>query len=266
MTPYEIYIFILCAIVFVALTALFSVLLTVIVRQQSRLIRCGQEDEAILREKEEQKARKGCAWDILARLVSGLLCVAMLLLFAATLYIQTAENTYHANIPTLRVVKSGSMAEKHQNNKHLFENGLDDQLQVFDLILTYAAPAEEDLALYDIVIYERDGVPVIHRIVGIEEPNEKHPDARHFLLQGDAMEFADKFPVLYEQISGIYRGERVPFAGSFVMFMQSPAGWLCLLLVLFAMVATPIVEKKLLREQDERYAILRPKEAEEAEV
>ncbi len=265
MTPYEIYIFILCAIVFTALTALFSVLLTVIVRQQIRLMRCGQEDEAILREKAAEQNRKGCAWDILARLVSGLLCVAILGVFGATLYLKATENTYSADVPTLRVVQSGSMAQKRESNKYLFENGLDDQLQTFDLILTYAVPAEEELCLYDIVIYERDGVSVVHRIVGIEEPNEKHPNERHFLLQGDAVEFPDKFPVLYEQIRGIYRGERVPFVGSFVMFMQSPAGWLCVLLVLFSMVATPIVEKKILRAQDERYAILCPPK-EEAEA
>jgi len=255
MTAYDIYIFILCAIVFTALTVLFTVLLTVIVRQQIRLIRCGQEDENIRREKEEQR-RNGCAWDIFARIVSGLLCVVMLVLFAATLYVQISEKRYSQDTPTLRVVKSASMAEKRASNKYLFENALDNQLQTFDLIVTYPAPAEEDLALYDIVVYERDGVPVIHRIVGIEEPNEKHPAERHFLLQGDAVEFPDKFPVRYSQISGIYQGERVPFAGSFVMFMQSPAGWLCLLLVLFSMVATPIVEKKLLQAQDERYALI----------
>ena len=86
---------------------------------------------------------------------------------------------------------------------------------------------------------------IIHRIIGIEEPNEKHPDCRHFLLRGDASKFSDEFPVLYEQMKAIYRGERVPFVGSFITFMQSPAGYLCMFLIIFAMIATPIMEKKL---------------------
>ena len=102
---------------------------------------------------------------------------------------------------------------------------------------------------------------VIHRIVGIEKPNEQHPNAWHFLLQGDAVETPDRFPVLYEQMQGIYEGERVPFVGSFVLFMQSPAGWLCILLVLFAMIATPIVEKKLISEINQRIAVMKEEDS-----
>jgi hypothetical protein len=46
-------------------------------------------------------------------------------------------------------------------------------------------------------------------------------------------------------MQGIYHGERIPYVGSFILFMQSPAGWLCILLVVFAMICTPILEKKL---------------------
>jgi hypothetical protein len=102
-----------------------------------------------------------------------------------------------------------------------------------------------DLKLYDVVLYEVDGILLSHRIVGIEEPNEKHPDQRYFLLQGDAVESPDRFPVKYEQIKGIWRGEKIPFIGSFVLFMQSPAGWLCVLLVIVSMIATPRMEKKI---------------------
>ena len=59
-------------------------------------------------------------------------------------------------------------------------------------------------------------------------------------------------------MQGIYEGERVPFAGSFVMFMQSPAGWLCILLVVFAVFVTPAIEKKILAEYEKRLAVLFP--------
>ena len=144
------------------------------------------------------------------------------------------------------------MAEKNENNKYLFDNHLDDQIQMFDIVICRHLPAEDELELYDVVVYQQDDIYVIHRIVGIEEPNEQHPNERHFLLQGDAVERPDVFPVLYSQMQGIYEGSRIPFVGSFVLFLQSPAGWLCVLLVIFAMIATPVVEKKIKEETDKR--------------
>ena len=120
------------------------------------------------------------------------------------------------------------------------------------MIVTHHLPEENELELYDIVVYKQEDVYVIHRIVGIEEPNAKHPDCRHFLLQGDAVMNPDQFPVLYSQMQGVYKGERVPFIGSFILFMQSPAGWLCVLLVLFVIIITPILEKKLDSEEKAR--------------
>lgn len=140
---------------------------------------------------------------------------------------------------------SGSMSYAHAGNTYLTKNGLDDQIQIFDLILTRRLPAENELKLYDIVMYNLDGTPLIHRIIDIEEPCAAHPDERWFTTRGDANRLSDPHPVLYEQMRGIYRGERIPFVGSFVMFMQSPAGWLCVLLVVVSMIATPMMDKKL---------------------
>ena len=135
-------------------------------------------------------------------------------------------------------------------------------------MLLYKLPPVEELKLYDVVCYEVDGVPVIHRIVEIQPPNESHEDY-YFLLQGDAIENPDRFPVYYSQMRGIYRGERVPFLGSFVAFMQSVAGYLCILLVIFGIVAIPIVEKKVNAVKRERLiaiGVIAPdKETEEKE-
>lgn len=144
------------------------------------------------------------------------------------------------------------MAYPYEKNDYLFDNRLNDQIQMMDLIVTEPLPNEFDLKLYDIVVYEQDGKMIIHRIVGIEEPNENHPNERYFKLQGDAVEIADRYPVRYGQMRAIYRGERVPFVGSFVSFMQSPAGWLCVLLVLFSLIVTPIAEKKVQMEKEMR--------------
>ena len=202
--------------------------------------------------KEYAKAQKKRANSWVDNILPAIFGVLFILVFAFSIYVNIQEKSTFENVATLRVVNSASMSYKHEKNKYLDANGLHDQFDTFDIILTYKLPAEEDLKLYDIVVYEVDDALVVHRIVGIEEPTATHPE-RHFLLQGDAVERPDRFPVLYEQMRAIYRGQRVPFVGSLVNFMQSPAGWICVLLIIVATVVAPILDEKLARARKQRY-------------
>lgn len=259
MSDFDIYVFILCFIVFVLLTLVFTFMIAEMMRMQLKMIRCGLVDKEI--KKEHRKSLyKGCVSTIAGKAFSLLLCLALCVAFGFSVYINSTEEKAPNGIPSLKVAKSASMAKKHEANTYLVENGLDDQIQTFDIIVTRPLPPEDELDLFDIVVYKQDELLVTHRIVSIEEPNEEHPDERHFLLQGDAVDRPDRFPVLYSQMQGIYAGERIPFAGSFVLFLQSPAGWLCILLVLVAMIATPLVEKKLVRETKARLKAIKEEE------
>lgn len=258
MTDYEIYVFILCLIVFVILTALSVVCLWIITKLTLRLIRGGLEDENILKDYEKaQKHKKRTKYLKLAdMLFSGAVCLLFVFMLVSALIIRGTENTCCGKLPTYRVVLTGSMSYKNDKNLYLWENKLNDQIQTFDLIRTEQLPGEMELELYDIVVYEVDNMMLVHRIVGIEEPNEKHPDCRYFLIQGDAVDSPDRYPVLYGQMRGIYRGDRTPFIGSFILFMQSPAGWLCVLLIVAATIATPILDGTLQKARDKRLALL----------
>lgn len=263
MTSYDIYVFILCLIVFTLLTAVFACTLAIMAKQSLRLIETGTEDERIYEEhiKMQQRKKKKSGWFSTAFTVLFVCIVTVI--FGFTLIVQLSENKQTKNMPTLRVVYSESMSAKYEKNDYLFENNLNDQFSRFDIVVTYKLPKEEELKLYDIVVYEVDNTLLIHRIVGIEEPNERHPNERYFVLQGDLVERADKFPVRYSQMKAIYRGEHVPFIGSFVMFLQSPAGYICLILVLVEMIATPLVTQKMRKAEQARLAILLQKDEEE---
>ena len=253
MTAYDRYVFFLCLTVFTLLTAFFSLLIAAIAQLTLRLIRSGAEDEAIQREAEKQRRCRGSG--VAGRSVWAAMDVLLFLLLGLAVFCNLSGSVYPVGLPTPRAVKSDSMAEKEPGNTYntyLYENALDDQLQRFDLILIHALPDEFDLKLYDIVVYEAGGVPVIHRIVGIEGPNEAHPDARRFTTQGDGVPWPDGDAVEYAQMRGIYREQRVPYIGSLVLFFQSPAGWLCALLLVFAVAVSPIVERKIVREKRRR--------------
>ena len=251
MKPYDVYVFVLCMIVFVMFVGVFSYLLYKLLSMNSKLIENGIEDENIKAEYEKTK-RKRLVSVILDRVISALICIVMCSAAVFSVYMNMTEGKRPNGIPSLKVVKSASMSYKHAANEYLIQNDLDDQIQTFDVIVTRHLPPEENLKLFDIVMYEVDNTYLVHRIVGIEEPNENHPDHRHFLLQGDAVSAPDIFPVLYSQMHGIYYGERIPFVGSFIMFMQSPAGWFCLVLVLVALIGTPILEKNIYKKKMER--------------
>ena len=256
MADYDIYVSALCLITYVMLTSLSVVCVSLITKLSIKLIRSGLEDEAILDEYERNLDHERFHNFIrgISYAFSTIVFVVLLVIFISSLMVQYSDELDFDDLPAYRVVQTGSMAEKHEKNTYLVENGLDNQIQTFDLIKTAPLPDEMDLKLYDIVVYEVDDVLVVHRIVGIEEPNERHPDCRHFKLQGDAVESPDRYPVLYSQMKAIYTGEKTPFVGSFVLFMQSPAGWLCILLVFFAMIATPILEHKIQEEKNDRIA------------
>ncbi|MBR2870590.1 MAG: hypothetical protein IKB98_04360 [Clostridia bacterium] len=254
MQAYDIYTLILCLIIFALLTTLAVVIIVIVAKQTLKLIKLGNEDQKII--KEEKKKKKKKLSKTFDYVVTGLLSLIFIFFFCSSMYINCVQNTYFENAPTYKVVKTDSMARRNEKNEYLFDNDLNDQIQAFDLIATYKLPKEKDLKLYDIVVYEVDGVLLVHRIVEIEEPNKNHPNERYFRCQGDSIDRPDRFPVKYSQMKGIYRGERVPFIGSFVLFLQSPAGWLCILLVAVAVISTPILDVKISKAKKERLLII----------
>ncbi len=263
MTKFDIYSLILCLIVFVLLVGVLSYMLAIIIKQELKHVKAGLEDEDIFKEFNTNSVKKQRNLSkIISTVLNALLCIFFGAIFLSSLYINCTQNVYFDDVPTFRVVLTSSMENKNEKNKYLFDNNLNDQISAFDLITTYKIPNEEDLKCYDIIVYEVDGILVVHRIVGIEEPNSAHPNERHFLMQGDSVGSPDRFPVLYSQMKGIYKGEKIPFIGSFVLFMQSPAGWLCILLIVVAMISTPILEKKLFNARESRFLLLE-KEQEE---
>lgn len=257
MKSYEIYNLVICVIVFVVMTGLLSYLIGSYIRSTLRLTRAGLNDEKIEKEIMREvvgswKKHRGGAVKVADILFSLIICLFFGAMLCLSLYSRFTENSRVVGVPTAKVVMSGSMESKHPNNAYLLANELDNQIQVFDLIFLHELPPEDELQLYDIVVYETNGYFILHRIVAIEEPNERHPDKKWFLLQGDANRVADDFPVTYEQMRSIYKNERIPFIGSFVFFMQSPAGMLSFILVVFAMISVPIAESKIEKAKRER--------------
>ncbi len=250
MTGYDIYVLVLCLIVFAALTCFFVAMIISLVKMYLKNIQGGMADEEL--KKQRAKEKRHAAFSVIAKIISVLFVAIAITVFALSLDTKVNENA-KVERSVVKVVKSQSMSTKNENNKYLFDNDLNNQFQMFDLIGVSPLPDENELKLYDIVVYEVDGQMIVHRIIGIEEPDETHSE-RRFVLKGDANVYADKIPVLYSQMKGIYNGKRVAYIGSFVVFMNSPAGYLCIILVLCACIAYPLIERKVKKATDLRLA------------
>ena len=252
MKGFALFLFLVCLIVLVGLVTFFGVIITVVGKQQLKLIRIGQEDTRIKKEVTKKKNNKW--WNYIERVLSILLCCLLLVTLVSSIVVGHAgDNRVVKCVPAMKVVSSTSMAVKYERNEYLFENDLNDQLQLLDLIVLHELPKEEDIKLYDVIVYETlEGFLVIHRVVGIEEPIAKHPNERWFQFKGDAAEDPDRFPVRYSQMRSIYKGTRIPNVGSFVFFMQSPAGTICFVLVVIVFGILPFIDAKFKKEELKR--------------
>lgn len=257
MIDYDTYIAILCLIVFVGLTLFFTVVITLVVKQQLKIIDSGLADKEIVNKRQKLSYKKyRVIHFIFKRILPILLFAIIVTSFVFSLVIKINGNNRVGDIPTLKVVTSASMAKKHENNVYLEKNNINNQLQKNDLILIYALPQEQELKLYDIVAYEVNSTLVLHRIVGIEEPNLSHSE-RWFKLQGDANKYADTSTVKYSQMKGIYKDKRVAKIGGFVIFLQSPIGYVCVMfMTIVCIMIYPFVEKKINRAERLRLAII----------
>ena len=239
---FDLYVFMVCLVAFLSTFGGLGLLLFIIIKQELKCIKHGLYDEQLVREHMDG-IDKSFKPSTIVYLIFSVLTIIAVVLLTWTFSIRFSDPMVTGPGSVPRVVLSDSMSKARPSNKYLEENGLEDQFQTFDLIFTEELPGEFELELYDIVVYEhKEGELVVHRIVGIEEPNEKHPDHRLFELRGDAVVFSDDLLVEYSQMRSIYRGERIQYVGSFVHFMQSPAGYICIMLMVVGFILSPVVD------------------------
>ena len=256
MTGYEVYTFLICLFVGLLLGVVLLLMLSNIYKSTKKIISLGGQDEQIIKEKKIGNKKRSVFGLILEYGFSGLVAVLSFSFLIFAFVSTPMDINQPVSNQVAQVVKSSSMSYKNEANEYLFEHNLNDQFDTFDLVFVTKLPKESELKLYDIVVYESNDKLVIHRIIDIEEPNEFHPTCRYFKTQGDANDTHDKFPVLYSQMRGIYTGEHIPFIGSFILFIQSYPGYLCIGLIIGASIFIPIFENRLDKHKNERYLYL----------
>lgn len=104
-------------------------------------------------------------------------------------------------------------------------------LSVDDLVLVRV---QDSYQTGDVVVYQDGSILIIHRIISV--------DGETVITQGDANTAADE-PITLSDIKGKMTGH-IPYAGGIVRFLQTPAGFLLLILAAVVLFELPYYQAR----------------------
>ena len=217
MSSIEILSLIVTIVALVSLSFVFTFLFRSYFRGIVEAVESGEEDAELIYEEAMGKREKTLPQKLLhygGKALSYLVLVVLVGVFAWSLAARFmgTEMSLGGNIPL--VIVSGSMSYKNEDNQYLYDNDLDNQFQTYDIIVVNQTASPDDIELYDVIaFYSSDGT------VG------------------------DYLP--YQQIVGEYHGVRVPAAGAFVLFLQSGAGVVCVISIVYCFAIFEFYRRKM---------------------
>ena len=166
MSQFNMFNFLLAAIVFVILTAVFTVFIITLMKQDLKLTKLGGNDKRITKEYLKYGSKKhgcvGCVSNTIYNVVSALIALVMVAALVFSLMMQINEGKVCTSLPIMNVVQSGSMSYVNEKNDYIDEGEYTDQFEKFDIILTHKLPEEADLKV---------GISVIDNYFSVDELN-----------------------------------------------------------------------------------------------
>lgn len=151
---------------------------------------------------------------------------------------------------SLMVVASGSMSQRNEANTYLDSEGLYNQFDTYDIIVLKKVKSDREINKYDVIAFVNDeGTNVIHRIKGFK--------GNKYVTRGDSNNADDKYNPSFEDVIGVYTGQKIPLVGIFVLFFQSPSGVVTVGALIFCLIMMDKQNKRIKEMQSERLKKLR---------
>ncbi len=254
MTTSEIISLVVTIIGVFSFAAIFTILYSSYTHSQIAEIRSGKKDieiidEVIYNNKQKTKTRR--------KIVAGIRSIIFLLtiiiivpLFVLSIASRIKNNALMIGGHSVMVVASGSMSEVHENNDYIKNHNLTNQFNTYDLIIIEKVDKASDLKLYDIIAYHDPNLKrnVIHRIVEI--------NGNSFVTRGDANGESDKFHPTMDNIIGRYTNKRIAGVGVLIMFLQSYAGIITIISLVYCLLMIDRYSDKINNAQEKRAKLL----------
>jgi len=216
--------------------AIFTVLYHIYTRASIKELKTGKRDielmDGYIHESLPSVKTWRRVWAIVRSVCFYAILAILIPLFIFSLFNKAAGNVTMIGNKTVMVVATGSMSEKNPENDYLVENGLDDQVDAFSVIVLEKVE-REDLGLYDVIAFrDSEGKNIIHRIIKVNGSG----DAVSYETRGDANNTDDGYDPRYSDVIGRYTGESVPIIGAFILFFQSVGGMVTLISLVYCVV------------------------------
>lgn len=207
-------------------------------KQRNRLAEVGDIDEDLKREYISEHRYK--PFRIGGKVLELVIALGLISLFTMALVVKANGDRFAINGQDVYVVRSGSMAKLNPNNPDYdFMKDFHDRFDVYDMVFIKDKPVDPaEFQLGQIIMYKSGEQNIIHRLVEIKKPSETPDSQYHYICCGDANAFRDGY-VTYDDIVGVYADHKVPFVGVFVLWLQSPLGYVVIgIIVVYGIYST----------------------------
>ncbi len=250
MTSTEIISLIVTVIGVFSFAAIFTILYKSYATSQIAELRSGKKDieliDEVIYERQTKVKRRRKITKIVRTIVFYAIMILLVPLFIFSLVNRIQKNVTMVGNKTMMVVASGSMSMKNEANDYLITNNLNDQFNTYDIIFLEKVDNASDLKLYDTVAYINDkGINVIHRIKEIRTDGS-------YVTRGDSNNADDVYHPKFDDIIGRYTGSRLKGVGIFVIFLQSYAGIITVVSLVYCLIMIDRTAEKINLVQDKR--------------
>lgn len=229
---------------------LFTILYKSYASSQIAEIKSGKRDIEIIdeviydRQSHVQQRRKVIG--LIRTIAFYLVIIIIVPIFAFSLVNKVMGNVMMVGNKAVMVIPTDSMSYKNEANSYLFNRNLNNQIQPYDIIVLEKV-SKSDIKMYDVIAYKNDkGVNIVHRIIDI--------DGNKYTTRGDIYDSSktDLYKPVFDDVIGRYTGKRIPGVGIFIMFLQSYAGIITVVSLVYCLLMIDRTAEKINKVQQER--------------
>lgn len=238
-------------------SAIFTILYVSYSNATIREINTGIKDVEIIHEviyeRQEKVKKRKEAVKIVKDVAFYLTLLIVVPIFIFSVINKITKNTTMIGDSGIIVVASGSMSEQNKANDYIFKYNLNNQFDTYDIITISKVKKKSDIKPFDVIAFVNDeGTTIIHRVREIRY----EADGMHYVTRGDSNDKDDEYKPVFEDIVGVYTGQRMKGFGAFVIFFQSYAGIITVISIVYCMIMIDRISNKINKVQTERAKLL----------
>lgn len=265
MTSVEIITLFITILCLVSFCSVFTILFRHYFMTNIDSVSSGKEDieliDNAIDEEEKKKSKTKKALRLTGKILSYVVLGIVFSVFVFAIVGKIKDDAMLFGNSTAVVIASGSMSEK--NNEYVKNNDeLNNQFDTYDIIGVSKYSNQDEVSLYDVVAYKnKKNITIIHRIVKVTTDDKGN---EVYLTQGDSNMSPDNIGVnsqydgylTYDRIIGMYNGTRVKGLGVIVIFLQSPAGIVTVISIVYCLLMFDYYSNKFKKAIEERTDML----------